>query len=418
MITPEDFLMIRDIAKEVELTHGRINVSEIARRTGYDRKTVLKYIRASTPPKPCRRKKTASILDPYKEFIHQRIDEYPQISAQRLHREIQNQGFVGSYSSVKQYARSIRPELPKPAVYRFETKPGKQAQVDWGSCGHVEIDDTKRQLFCFAMVLGYSRMRYIEFTLRVDVPTFIQCHINAFRYFGGATESVLYDNMKQVVIKRAFKGPESEWHRQFDDFSSIYGFKHYLCRIRRPQTKGKVENCIGYVKRDFFFGSRFNSFQDLNSQAHQWMERVNHSVHGTTNEIPYERLQKENLKPIDTLHEYHVIRNEKRKISRDCYVSYLGNRYSVPYIYAGRTAELHIDDHSFKVYVRGKLICEHEIQNGHHRTIRVKEHFSGLLAKVRSEPTPAPAHGGTVLRFSGPEVEQRNLNSYEVESNE
>jgi len=410
--------MIRDIAKEVELTHGRINVSEFARRTGYDRKTVLKYITTSTPPKPCRRKKTASILDQYKEYIRQRIEEYPQISAQRVPREVRNQGYSGSYSSVKQYVRSIRPEVPKPAVYRFETKPGKQAQVDWGLCGNVEIDGKTRKLYCFGMVLGYSRMRYVEFTLRVDVPTFIQCHINAFQYFGGATESVLYDNMKQVVIKRAFKGPESEWHRQFDDFASVYGFKHYLCRIRRPQTKGKIENSIKYVKRDFFMGSRFNSFQDLNRQAYQWMERVNHSVHGTTNEIPYERLPKENLKPISTIPEYHIIRKETRKISRDCNISYLGNRYSVPYIHAGRTAKLRIDDHSFGVYVQGKLICEHEIQSGSHRTIRVKEHFSGLLAKVRSEPTPAPANVVSVLRFSGPEVEQRNLSSYEVESNE
>jgi len=298
--------MIRDIAKEVELTQGRLNISEIARRTGYDRKTVLKYVTASTPPQPCRRKKITYILDPYKDYIRHRIEEYPRISAQRLHREIQTKGFPGSYSSVKQYVRSIRPEIPQPAIYRFEPKPGKQAQVDWGECGHVEIDDSKRPLHCFAMVLGYSRMRYIEFTLRVDLPTFIQCHINAFRYFGGVTESALYDNMKQVVIKRAY------------DFSNTYGFKHYLCRIRRPQTKGKVENCIGYVKRDFFFGSCFSSFQDLNGQAHQWMERVNHSVHGTINEIPYDRLSKENLKPIDTLPEFHIVRKETRKISRDC----------------------------------------------------------------------------------------------------
>lgn len=84
------------------------------------------------------------------------------------------------------------------------------------------------------------------------------------------------------------------------------------------------------------------------------MERVNHSVHGTTNEIPYERLPKENLKLISTIPDYHIIRNETRKITRDCYISYLGNRYSVPYVHAGRTAKLRIDDRSFKVYVQGK----------------------------------------------------------------
>ena len=191
--------MIRDIAKEVEMTQGRINISEIARRTGYDRKTVLKYVTALTPPQSHKRKKSASIVDPYKDYIRLRIEEYSRISAQRLHREIQTQGFTGSYSSVKQYVRRIRPEIPKPPIYRYESKPGKQVQVDWGSCGYVEIDGKRRQLYCFAMILGYSRMRYVEFTLRVDVPTFIQCHINAFRYFGGVSEHALYDNMKQVV---------------------------------------------------------------------------------------------------------------------------------------------------------------------------------------------------------------------------
>lgn len=147
-------------------------------------------------------------------------------------------------------------------------------------------------------------------------------------------------------------------------------------------------------------------------------ERVNHSIHGTTNEIPNERLPKEILRPIDTIPEYHITRNETHKISGDCYVSYLGNRYSVPYVHAGRTAKLCIDDRSFRVYVQGKFICEHEIQNGHHRTIRLKEHFSALLAKIRSEPTPAPANWGGVLRFSGPEVERRDLSLYEVEKNE
>lgn len=418
MITQEDFLMIRDIAKEVEMTQGRINISEIARRTGYDRKTVLKYVTALTPPQSHKRKKSASIVDPYKDYIRLRIEEYSRISAQRLHREIQTQGFTGSYSSVKQYVRSIRPEIPKPPIYRYESKPGKQVQVDWGSCGYVEIDGKRRQLYCFAMILGFSRMRYVEFTLRVDVPTFIQCHINAFCYFGGVSEHALYDNMKQVVIKRAFKGPDSEWHKQFDDFSLFYGFKHYLCRIRRPQTKGKVENLVGYVKRDFFYGSHFTSFQDLNRQAHRWMERVNNTTHGTTNEIPYERLSKENLKPIDAIPEYHIVRKENRKISRDCYFSYLGNRYSVPHKYSGRNTKLQIDEQCIRVYVQGKFICEHEIHNGSHQTIREKEHFKGLLALVQSEPTPGASQPGTVLRFAGPDVETRDLSSYEVSDHE
>jgi len=418
MILEEEFIMIREIAKEVELTEGRLNISEISRRTGYDRKTVLKSVKSPNLPQRQQRKKKPSILDPYRDYIKSRITEYPQLSAQRIHREIQEDGFPGSYTLVKEYIRSIRPKMSQPAIYRFETKPGKQAQVDWGNCGRVEIDDGNRPLYCFGMILGYSRMRYVEFTLRVDVPTFIQCHVNALQYFGGVTESVLYDNLKQVVIKRAFKGPDSKWHDVFDDFSKTYGFKHHLCRVRRPQTKGKVENLIKYVKNDFFLGSRFSSFQDLNNKARGWMERVNHQVHGTTHEIPYDRLSNENLTPFESLPVYHIIRKEPRKISRDCYISYLGNHYSVLYKYAGRNAEIQIKDDCIKVCVQGKSICEHEIQDGSCRTIREKEHFKGLLAEVLKEPVKSICKPGTVLKFTSPEVEQRNLNIYEAILNE
>jgi len=148
------------------------------------------------------------------------------------------------------------------------------------------------------MILGYSRMRCVEFTLSMDTPTLIQCHLNAFEYFGGCTQEILYDNMKQVVIKRALKVSDSEWNSQYEDFFKYYGFIPRLCRSYRPQTKGKIENTVGYVKRDFFLGRRFTSLEDLNAQVHKWLERVNSTVHGTTYQIPLERFKEENLNPL------------------------------------------------------------------------------------------------------------------------
>src|SRR5664280_1467404 len=178
--------------------------------------------------------------------------------------------------------KEVRPKQGVPAVLRYETKPGIQAQVDWGELGTIEVDGKLKKLFCFNMILGYSRMRCVEFTLSMDTPTLIQCHLNAFEYFGGYTQEILYDNMKQVVIKRALKVSDSEWNSQYEDFFKYYGFIPRLCRPYRPQTKGKIENTVGYVKRDFFLGRRFTSLEDLNAQVHKWLERVNSTVHGTT----------------------------------------------------------------------------------------------------------------------------------------
>ena len=397
-----------------ELHAQGLSITEISDKTGYDRKTVRKYLNLTSIPEPKKRVRKESKLDKYKDYIIQKLNEGP-FTAARLLRELQEMGFTGKYTIVKDFIRKVRPERGVQAVYRYETKPGVQAQVDWSEFGRAEIDCKVLKLYCFNMVLGYSRMRYIEFTLSIDVYTLIQCHLNAFRYFGGYTNEILYDNMKQVVITRALKSSDSEWNPKYEDFFRHYGFIPRLCRPYRAQTKGKIENTVGYVRRDFFLGRSFASIQDMNSQALLWLNRVNSSIHGTTHETPLERLKSEELKPIDFVPEYLVIREEARKISRDCFISYLGNKYSVPYKFAGREATLQIFDSKFRVIVGGEQVCEHEILTGSGRESRNKEHFRGLLSEILKENKAAmnkPRH--SLLKFESPEVEKRSLSVYDA----
>ena len=403
----EEWLLIRDLYSQ------GLSISEIARQTGFDRKTVRKYLKLKTLPEPQKRPGRKSKLDPYKPYILEKLNEGPYTAA-RLYREIKEMGFDGGKTIVKDFVREVRPKQGVPAVLRYETKPGVQAQVDWGELGTVEVDGKLKKLFCFNMILGYSRMRYVEFTLSIDTPTLIQCHLNAFEYFGGFTQEILYDNMKQVVIKRALKSSDSEWNSQFEDFFKCFGFIPRLCRPYRPQTKGKIENTVGYVKRDFFLGRRFTSLEDLNAQVHRWLERVNSTVHGTTYQIPLERFKEENLNPLDQVPPYKVVHKETRKVSRDCYISFLGNKYSVPYRFAGRTAELQIFEGKFEVYVDYEKICEHEILPGNCRVARKKEHFQGLLSEILKENSKCKKNPQIPLKFSGPEVEKRSLDVYET----
>lgn len=321
-------------------------------------------------------------------------------------------GFTGKYTIVKDFVRKIRPKSAVSAIYRYETKPGKQGQVDWGECGYIEIDDKTLKLYCFTMVLGYSRMRYAEFTLSIDAATLIQCHLNAFNYFG-YPEEILYDNMKQVVLKRASKPTDSEWNPEFEQFFRHFGFIPRLCRPYRPQTKGKIENAVGFIKRDFFRGGSFSSFSDLNNQVQIWLKRVNTSIHGTTHEIPVERLKLEGLSPVKGVPTYIVNRECIRKISRDAYLSFNGNRYSVPYRFAGRESRVQIGNNRIKVYVGSELICEHEIITGSGRICRDKEHFSGLLSEVLKENKARLNQPPSVLRFSDAMVETRSLTVYD-----
>ena len=407
MLNVEEWLLIRDL-----YSRG-FSISEISRETGYARETVRNYLNKKTSPEPQKRPLKPSKLDPYKPYIEEKIKEGPYTAA-RLFREIKEMGFDGEMTIVKDFVRKIRPKQGVPAILRYETKPGVQSQVDWGELGTVEVDGKIKKLFCFSMILGYSRMRYVEFTLSTDTPTLIQSHLNAFQYFGGCTQEILYDNMKQVVINRALKSSDSEWNSMFEDFFKHYGFIPRLCRPYRPQTKGKIENTIGYVKRDFFLGGKFSSLENLNSQTLVWLKRVNSSVHGTTHEIPLERFKEENLILLDQVLPFKVVKMETRKVSKDCYVSYLGNKYSVPYKFAGRPAELHISDGKFQVYIDNESICEHEILSGNCRVIRKKEHFQGLLSEILKQNSVCRNAPKTPLKFSGPEVEKRSLEVYET----
>ena len=407
MLNMEDFLVIRDLYNQ------GLTISQIAQKTGFDRKTVRKYLFTLAPPSPQPRASKPSKLDDYKEYVQNRIADYP-LSAARICREIQERGFTGKYTIVKDYIRTIRPQVSVQAVLRYETNPGVQAQVDWGECGHLDVDGRWRKLYCFSMILGYSRMRYVVFTLSTDTSTLLQCHLNAFEYFGGYTEEILYDNIKTVILKRALRASDHQWNPKFEDFFSHHGFIPRLCKPYCPQTKGKVENAIGYVKRDFLLGGTFSSLDDMNRQLLQWCNRVNATPHGTTNEIPFDRLQQENLKSLTGVPPYLLRREEHRKISREAYISYLGNRYSVPYLYAGREATLELHDEQMAIRVGTDIICSHTVVPGHARVIREKEHFAGLLGEAMQYNSRCRKTSRPLFTVVPSQVEHRPLSVYEV----
>ena len=291
---------------------------ELGRKYHIDPRTAKQYAEspeyALSEPKPTK-------MDPYKQIVDEWLEEAP-YSALRILEKLREMGFDGGYSIVKAYVSSRKMDLNEKATVRFETMPGKQGQMDWGFFeDHLVYEDGKwKKLYCFLMILGYSRMRYIEFVTDMSTNTLIRCHQNAFRYFGGYLEEILYDNMKQVVIKRLLKQEDSTLNRQFEDFAGFYGFKPILCRPYRGQTKGKVERTVQFVRDNFMVGIRYNSLTDLNGQALAWCNKVNGKVHATTNEIPFERPKKEGLNPLTREHIINKI--NLRRVQKDCLDNY------------------------------------------------------------------------------------------------
>ena len=197
-----------------------MSYTEIGRKYHIDPRTAKKYAESDTRPEYVLSEPKASKLDPYKDIITVWLEEAP-YSAERIYEKIREHGFTGGHSIVKDYVRGKKEQLDEKATVRFETMPGLQGQMDWAFFEDRTVleDGKQKKLYCFLLILGYSRMRYIEFVTDMSTNTMIRCHANAFRYFGGYPEEILYDNMKQVVIKRLLKQEDSTLNRQFEDFA-------------------------------------------------------------------------------------------------------------------------------------------------------------------------------------------------------
>lgn len=364
-----------------ELYKKGIKITTIAKMINIDRKTARKLAKAETRPTYTLTKPKPSKLDKFKPKIDILLQE-ANYTAERIYEIILEQGFTGKIGIVKNYVRTIKKRHIEKATIIFETVPGQQAQMDWGSFGTFkDIDNKVKKLYCFCLILGYSRMRYIEFTTDMKTETLIQSHINAFNYFGGYTNDILYDNMKQVVIKRLMKQKNSKLNPLFEDFIGFHGIKPILCRPYRPQTKGKIERTVKYVKSSFWPGRKFSSIDNLNDQAIKWCEKVNNKVHGTTNEIPYERLKEENLNKINKI--YTIPNKIIRKVEKTGTVNYQNNKYSVPVEYVGKTVEIENKAGIVRFKYKSKFIAEHKkFENKHNRSI-YKEHYEDLLKKSR-----------------------------------
>lgn len=368
MIKLEDWVMIKHLHKE------GVPISRIAEELGINRKTVAKAIKDEERPE-YKRQHRGSMLDPYKDYIKQRVEKYD-LTATRVLQEIRSQGYPGSYTILKDYVHQIRRAKPKPAFVRFETPPGQQAQVDWSDFGYLETGKVKMKLWCFSMVLGYSRMLYIEYTHSQNLTALGQAHINAFRYFGGITDTILYDNMKTIVLSR--EGENIQWNPQFMDFARYYGFLPSVCQPGRKETKGKVERPFSYIRSSFFVGQDYIDLCNLNEKARSWLDNVaNMRVHATTQAIPFDRLKEEKLQSLRD-EDYVLEHTEMRRSSKDCYISFCGNRYSIPYQYSCRDLTIKEKGHQLMVFFGEQQIASHSISYQKGQMVTDPAHFHGI----------------------------------------
>lgn len=337
------------------------NKSEIARMTGHDWKTVDKVIKAIERGIEIPEiKERTSTIDPYKEKVLQMLQEG--LSGVRIHEELKLLGFLGSYSSVKKYIRKLKKK--EDIFVRIHTLPGHEAQVDFGYVGRTKDEGRSRKTWVFNMRLSHSRLDYYEKVYDQRVETFINCHINAFEYFGGAPEVVKIDNLKAAILEANFYEPV--YQRMYRQFAEYYGFKPLPCRIYYPNDKGKVESGIKYVKGNFFKGRTFESGYDCDRKLREWMEHANRRVHGTTKKVPFEVFEAEErnkLLPLPSSR-YQLPKGGTRLVYHDCHIFVGHNYYSIPFMYVGKEVEIEMGDTLLRVFYKGKQIALHKRMEG------------------------------------------------------
>jgi len=226
------------------------------------------------------------------------------------------------------------------------------------------------------MRLSYSRLDYYEKVFDQKVETFIQCHINAFNFFGGIPRYIKIDNLKAAILEANFYEPI--YQTLYKQFADYYGFSPLPCRVRKPQEKGKVEAGIKYIKRNFFLGRKFASSEDVNQRLKFWLiNTCNARVHGTTRKIPQKVFDAEEKDKLIKLpdKEFSMPKMGTRTVYTDCHVYIDYNYYSVPFEYVGKKVDVEVHNKTIKILFEGKQIALHGKIDGRGEFITNESHY-------------------------------------------
>ncbi len=374
MIDFETFLKIKYLHR-----HHGLKCSQIANQIGLDERTVEKWLNENHY-RPRKSSQKSSKLDGYKNDILRMLENYPYSAVQVLHK-IRENGFDGGYTIVKEYVRKVRPKRNK-AFLKLSFAPGECAQVDWGCYATVHVGDTIRRLSFFVMVLCYSRMMYVEFSLSQTMEHFLACHQNAFDRFGAVPAKIMVDNLKSAVLKRTV-GKDPLLNPKYLDFANHYGFTIAPCNIAKGNEKGRVESGVGYVKKNFLAGLQISDFKVLNPEAIHWLDTVaNVRIHGETGRKPAEMFQQERpcLSPLP-VHPYDIATIGPVRASRQFRVTVDTNHYSVPAEFAGQPLTLKIYPDRLCIYHHNTLIARHVRSYDRRKDFELPDHPKALMAQ-------------------------------------
>jgi transposase len=368
---------IREILRRLQLKQSD---RAIARALGIDRKTVGRYrVWAAEQGLLCKPLPTLSDLQrllnetlkglpppqnessvaPFHELVVKLRAQKVEIAA--IHQRLRERGYTGSYSSVRRFVRRLEPHKPE-VVARVETKPGEEAQVDFGYAGKMlDEQGALRKAWAFVMTLSWSRHQYVEFVFDQKVETWLRLHRNAFAFFGGVPERIVPDNLKAAIVRACWHEPQAQ--HAYRECAEHYGFLISPCQPGKPQHKGKVEQGgVHYVKRNFLGGREPTALTQANQDVRVWVHATaGQRIHGTTRERPLARfaIERDVLRPLPTM-AYDPAVWKQVKLHRDCHIVFDNAYYSAPFHLVGHALWARGGTQEVQIYTEGyELVATH-----------------------------------------------------------
>ena len=309
-----------------------------------------------------RKEKRASKLDAYEETLKRLLERYPRITGQRLFEELRDAGYDGGISILRDRLRQLRPEPKKTPIFRFETEPGLQGQMDWSPYTLKFLKTGKTVVQCFSYILGFSRRHFLDFTPRRDFFTLIRRHQDAFSHFTGTPAQCLYDSEKTIVLR--WEAGRPVINPAFSAFITHYRCRPIICRRGRAETKGKIERPFQYVEGNLLCGREFQDLDDLRACARWWLrEKSDMHRHETTGRPPLELFLEQELSALAPLplHPYDCAEVALRVCDLEGYIQFETNRYPVPYEHVADILTMKATEQEILIYSPElDLIVRHE----------------------------------------------------------
>jgi len=332
-------------------------------------------------------------LDPYHEEIVSWLKEHPDLTGAQIFDWLEERLGVKSIAenTVRNYVNDLREiyHIPKQAAERtFSAVPelpmGQQIQVDFGQKKVLTTEGTYRKLYFIGFVLAHSRFKYVEFLDRpFRASDLIHMHENAFRHFGGMSREIVYDQDRLLIVSE--NSGDLIMTAEFTKYQQTRKIKVYLCRKSDPQSKGKIEQVVKYVKNNFVKNRTFDNLMDWQAACMKWLERTgNYKVHHNIKKRPFEvhALEKQHLQKISGTYIFEKVFTSSitRDIKHDNVIRFDSNRYSVPR----------------GTYRKGAPNIAYVQTDNNYLYIRLQEHGEVLakhqLAKGKGEVISDPAH--------------------------